>query len=99
MAQTAQQAVAMNNQIRQNILANAVPVLQNVRSGSVTYTPGSPTTWTVLASNVGLIRRFFLELTVTLNTATGGKTLTATPFGLANLLSNVQFIDQNNRLR
>jgi hypothetical protein len=98
-AQTPQQAMAQNAAIRQNILANAIPVLQNVRSGTVTYTPGSPTTWTVLASNVGLIRRFFLELTLTLNTTTGGKTLTATPFGLANLLSNVQFIDQNNRLR
>jgi hypothetical protein len=96
---SAQNALQANAAIRANILANAIPVLQNVRSGSLTYTPGTPTTWTVLASNVGLIRRFFLELTLTLNTTTGGKTLTATPFGLANLLSNVTFIDQNNRVR
>jgi len=97
-AQTAQQALAQNAAIRQNILANAIPVLQNVRSGSVSYTAGSPTVWTVLASNVGLIRRFYLELTGTVNCASSH---TATPslFGLANLLSNVQFIDQNNRLR
>src|SRR5271154_1109038 len=98
MAQTAQQALAQNSGIRQNILANAVPVLQNVRSGSVTYAQGSPTTWTVLASNVGLIRRFFLEITATVN-GSAAATFTPTPFGPANLLSNVQFFDQNNRLR
>ncbi len=85
--------------IRQNILANAIPVFQNVRSGSVAWAQGSPTTWTVLASNVGLIRRFWLEMSFTLN---GSAAATFTPTsigGLANLISNVQFIDQNNRLR
>lgn len=97
-ANSAQQALAQNLAIRQNILANAIPVFQNVRSGSLTYTAGLPTQWTVLASNVGLIRRFWLEISGTVNCAS---THTATPsmFGLANLLSNVQFIDQNNRLR
>src|SRR5208337_1850605 len=98
-AQTAQQALAANMAIRQNILANAVPVLQNVRSGSLNnMTYGSPQTWTVLASNVGLIRRFFLELTGVVNGGAGTFTPTAMG-GLANILSNVQFIDQNNRLR
>lgn len=83
--------------IRQNILANAIPVFQNVRSGSLTYTAGSPTQWTVLASNVGLIRRFWLELSGTVNGTAG--TFTPSMFGLSNLLSNVSFIDQNNRLR
>ena len=97
---SAQQALAQNMAIRQNILANAIPVFQNVRSGNIpTYTPGSPSSWTVLASNVGLLRRFWLELNLTVATAATGQTLTLTPFGLANLLSNVQFIDQNNRLR
>lgn len=99
-AQSAQQALAQNLAIRQNILANAIPVIQNVRSGNIpTYTPGQPSTWTVLASNVGLIRRFWLELNVTVSTAATGQTLTLTPLGLANLLSNVTFIDQNNRQR
>jgi hypothetical protein len=96
--QSAQQSLAQNMAIRQNILANAIPVFQNVRSGSLTYTAGVPTSWTVLASNVGLIRRFWLELTGTVNCA-ATHTLTPSMFGLANLLSNVQFIDQNNRLR
>jgi len=98
-AQTAQQALAANMAIRQNILANAVPVLQNVRSGTLNnMTYGSPQIQTVLASNVGLIRRFYLELTGIVNGGAGTFTPT-TMGGLANILSNVQFIDQNNRLR
>lgn len=98
MATSAQQAYANNMTIRQNILANAIPVFQNVRSGTLTYTAGSPTNWTVLASNVGLLRRFYLVLTGTVNCASG-HTATPTWFNLPNLISNVQFIDQNNRLR
>src|SRR5271170_2612107 len=95
-AQSAQQALAQNMAIRQNILANAIPVFQNVRSGTLTYAQGSPTVWTVLASNVGLIRRFWLELTGTIN-GTAGTFAETGMGGLFNLISNVQFIDQNNR--
>jgi hypothetical protein len=97
-ASSAQQALSQNMAIRQNILANAIPVFQNVRSGSLTWQQGVPTTWTVLASNVGLIRRFWLEVTGTVN-GSAAATFTPSMLGLSNLLSNVQFIDQNNRLR
>jgi hypothetical protein len=95
---SAQQSTAQNLAIRANILQNSIPVIQNVRSGSMTYTYGVPTTVNMLASNVGLIRRFFLVLSGTVNCAS---TYTATPttFGLPNLISNIQFTDQNNRLR
>lgn len=95
---TAANALAQNMAIRQNILANSIPVFQNVRSGSLTWAQGVPTTWTVLAASVGLIRRFWLELTGTVN-GSAAATFTPSMFGLTNLLSNVQFIDQNNRLR
>ena len=91
-------AAQINMAIRNSILANGIPVLQNVRSGQAVYASGSPTVVNVLASNVGLIRRFYLVLQGTLDCA-AGHVLTATKFGLANLLSNVQFTDQNNRLR
>jgi hypothetical protein len=97
-ASSAQQALSQNMAIRQNILANAIPVFQNVRSGSLTWQQGVPTTWTVLASNVGLIRRFWLEVTGTVN-GSAAATFTPSMLGLSNLLSNIQFIDQNNRLR
>lgn len=89
---------AINMAVRQDILANAIPVLQNVRSGSMTYAQGQPTNVNFLASNTGLIRRFFLEISGTLNCA-ATHTLTATKHGISNLLSNVQYTDQNNRLR
>jgi hypothetical protein len=93
-AQTPQQSQA----VRENILAYSIPVLQNVRSGAATYAYGNPTNVNFLASNVGLIRRFFLEITLTLNCA-ATYTLTPTTIGLPNIISNVQFTDQNNRLR
>lgn len=92
------QTAAQSGAIAQNILANSIPVLQNVRSGSTTYTAGSPSNVNVLASNVGLIRRFFLVLQGTVNCA-ATYTLTPTNIGLPNILSNVSFTDQNNRLR
>lgn len=99
-AQPAQQsAYQANLQIRNGILANAVPVLQNIKSGSITnYAAGSPSQVTTLLSNTGFIRRVFLEITATVNC---GASHTATPtfFGPANLLSNVTFTDQNNRQR
>lgn len=93
-----QNVLAANAAIRASILANSIPVLQNVRSGSLTYSYGVGTTQAVLASNVGLIRRLWLEINATFNCA-ATYTLTPTMFGLANMLSNVQFVDQNNRLR
>lgn len=92
--QSAQESAAVASQI----LAASVPVFQNVKSGSAIYAAGSPTVVNILASNVGLIRKFYLELTATVNCASG-HTATATKAGIANLLSNVQFTDQNNRLR
>lgn len=98
MAQNATSAAEQNMAIRRAILANGIPVLQNVKSGSMTYSAGSPTTVNILASNVGLIRRFFLVVAGTVNCAST-YSLTRSQGGLANLLSNVQFTDQNNRLR
>jgi len=95
---TAQQSALQSSQVQADILANAVPILQNVRSGSFTYAAGSPTVVNMQASNVGFIRRFFLEISGTVNCAST-YTLTPTQFGLKNLISNVQFTDQNNRLR
>jgi hypothetical protein len=97
MAETAAQVMARNSAIRANILANAIPVIQNVKSGSATYTAGTPTTVNVLASNVGLIRRFYLEISATVDCGTNN--YLPTMIGIPNILSNVQFIDQNNRLR
>lgn len=97
-AMSPQQQQAMNAAVAANIQAYGVPVFQNAKSGTMTYAAGTPTVVNMLAQPVGLIRRFFLEITGTVNCAS---THTATPigFGVANLLSNVQFTDQNNRLR
>ena len=95
---TAVQTPAQSFGVRQQILASAVPIFQNVRSGAMAYTANTPTNVNLQASPVGLIRRLFLVITGQVNCA-AGKTLTPTAGGPANLLSNIQFTDQNNRLR
>jgi hypothetical protein len=53
--------------------------------------------------NVGLIKRFVIEITGHVNLidsgAAGTSTMTLTEFGLANLLSNIQLTDLNNQQR
>lgn len=83
---------------RSLVLKNAVEMIQSVASVTlagpiaqgnnvVNFNP----------RNVGLVKRFILEVTgtATANTSTS----TATVYGLSKLLSNVQFIDLNNNTR
>jgi hypothetical protein len=95
---SAPQTPQQSAMVRAQILANALPVLQPVKTGTMTYAYGNPTTVNTLAQPVGFIRRFYLEITGVINAAST-HVLTATPGGLANLLSNIQFTDQNNRQR
>src|SRR5690348_6976811 len=97
MAFTAQQQQA-NANIRAAILASSITVKQPVKSGVLVYTAGQPTNFVIQGNPVGLIRRFYLEISGTLNCA-AGHTLTPTLFGLKNLISSLQFTDQNGRLR
>ena len=62
--------------------------------------PGSAkgVTLNVSPRNVGLVKRFLVEITGTVAQA-AGETLTRTPFGAANVLSNVVFTDLNNQTR
>lgn len=97
MGFTAQQ-VQTNANVRASILANAIPVKQPVKSGVLSYAAGSPTNFVIQANPVGLVRRFYLEISGTINCA-AAHTATPTLFGLKNLISNLQFTDQNSRLR
>lgn len=92
------QTAAQSYSVMQDILANSQPILQYVKSGQMTYTAGSPTQTNIYANNVGFLRRFFIEISGTVNCA-ASHTATPTVFGLKNLISNVQFTDQNNRVR
>lgn len=65
-----------------------------------TFTPANAPTINIPPRNVGLIMGFWLKVTATIHNSTGGGTaITPTQFGVANLLSQIQFTDLNNLVR
>lgn len=98
MADTSQQISpqVLNMQQRAAVLSNAVKMTQPLFSGS--FDPTQQSVVNIPPRNVGLVMGFIIEVTATItNTAASG--LTRTPWGSANLLSNVQFNDLNNNVR
>lgn len=97
---TAQQAMAqqqaINAQNRALVLANSVNMLQAFNTISVS--PASMPTLTLTPNFVGLIKRFYLEFTGTINN-TGSTTITLTDWGLANIISSFIYTDPNNNQR
>jgi hypothetical protein len=81
---------------RQLVLSQSVEMTQQIYSGTVN--PAVNNILNVQPRNVGLIKRFIVEIVATLNN-TGADTATLTDIGLANLLSNVNFTDLNNNTR
>jgi hypothetical protein len=90
---TVQQA---NNAAQRLLVQNAVEMTQNIYSGLV-Y-PTSQAILNVVPRNVGIIKKFVVRITATLQN-TGLTDATLTDFGLSNLLKNVTFYDLQNNLR
>jgi P3 major capsid protein len=95
---SSQMSPAQQNQMAtQALIRSAVNRWQTVQ-GTTTIFPASQPTISFNPINVGLIKRFVVEVNGTIAN-TGTTTLTQTDFGLANLFSNVQYTDLNNYLR
>lgn len=93
---TAAQMQQTNAAQRAAVLANAVPMIQQIQS--VNVDPAAQPVVNIQPRNVGLITGFLIEVTATL---TNGATNTANRsiFGSANLVSNFTFTDLNNNQR
>lgn len=78
-------SVQMTQQIFSNTLAGPIAAGNNVIN--------------VIPRNVGLVKKFIIEISGTITNTDGVNASTATVFGLSNLLSNVQFTDLNNNQR
>lgn len=94
---TPQQLAAQNDYARRAILALGVPMTFSIYSQTIP-TPNAGQVINIVPKNVGLLKRFIVEITGTV-TAGAGETLTRTKLGLANILSNVQFNDLSNQVR
>src|ERR1700722_12680488 len=86
----------INSLQRQAVLSQSVEMTQTIFNQTI-FPPSNPVL-NVVPRNVGLIKRFVVEVTGTLNN-TSGTVAQLTDFGLANLLQTVQFTDLNNNVR
>ena len=98
-AQAQAQARAANLAARQMIVANAVDLIQQIYTTTITtYTAGQSTVVNVPVRNVGLIKRFWIEIVAAVVQG-GAETQTKSTFGGANCLSQVVLTDLNNQVR
>jgi hypothetical protein len=89
---TAQQ---QNDTARALISALGLEMVQQIFSQTVV--PSTQTQLNIPVRNVGLLRGFYVTVAAKMH-ATGGSAAIS-PFGAANLLSNISFYDLNNNLR
>ena len=85
----------LNAAQRAAVLAGSVEMTQQIFSQTFPLSANANPI-NVPVRNVGLIKRFIVEVVATFGTQAGAA---LTQLGLANLLSNVQFTDLNNNLR
>jgi hypothetical protein len=98
MASPAMAAPQLSDSQATHILTSkALTMTQNIYSATV-FPPSNPIT-TVIPRNVGIIKRFVIEVQATLTNTDGAATATLTDTGLANLISNITFYDLQNNLR
>lgn len=90
---TPEQANALQ---RQAVLAQSVEMIQPIFSQLIAAPTVNPTL-NIPVRNVGLVKKFIVEITA--NVAAVVNNLTLSDFGLMNLLSNVQFTDLQNNVR
>lgn len=86
----------INGLQRQAVLQQAVSMTQNISSSTV-FPPSNPVL-NIVPRNVGLIKRFIVEIVGTIVNG-GGAVATLTDNGISNILSQVQFTDLNNNVR
>lgn len=87
---------AINASQRQAVLNGSVDMTQQIFAQTV-YPPQNPNV-NIIPRNVGLVKRFIVEVNATVNNS-GTVPVSLTEFGLSNLLSNVNFSDLNSNVR
>jgi hypothetical protein len=95
-AQKTAQAKAANAQARALVAQNGVRMTQSIAAASIV--PANQQTVNIAPRNVGLLTGFTVQITANITNSAGG-TMTLTPYGPSNLLSNITFNDLNNNQR
>jgi len=90
-----------NSLAEQVIFANSVEAVQKLTTGVGSYNPANNPVITITPLFAGLIKGFYLKVNATINNteASGGASLTLSPFGLSNIFSQIVFTDANSYQR
>lgn len=94
---TTQSPQAQNAQARQLVLNQGIDEWLNIYSNSQTPTLGQ--VYNIPVRNVGLIKRFVIQVAAKINNATSGESQTLTSFGMSNFFSNITLTDLSNQQR
>jgi len=87
----------MNMMARGLVLDRAIDMWQSIYTASLSGDPRNQVI-NVPVRNVGLIKRFIIEITGNI-AQSAAETLTRTPLGISNALSNITFTDLSNQTR
>lgn len=96
-ASRVQQAQQANAYARQLVIQNAVESTQVISNQAYTGGPGQLIT--IPCRNVGLVKKFIVEVQATITGAAGGAAHLLTKIGAANFFSNVTLTDLSNQQR
>lgn len=88
-----------NAAARRAILSVAQNMVQVVAQGTIANPGSSNNVVNLQARPVGFLKRFWLEITATIQNSDAANDVSLTPWGPANLLSNVTFLDLSNNNR
>jgi hypothetical protein len=82
---------------RQAVLSTAVEMTQQI--SSQVYNPATSGPINIVPRNVGLLKKFIIEISGTAVNSDAGNDATLTDVGLANLINSISFTDLNNNTR
>lgn len=88
----------VNQLQRAAVLSNSIEMIQQIFSQTYA-TPANSNVINIVPRNVGLIKRFIVEVSGTVTNTHATNDIALTDFGLANLLSQIVFTDLNNNVR
>lgn len=94
--QSAAQAMAQNNAIRQVVLQNSQDMMQPIYSNTIV--PANTPTLQIPLRQVGLVKGFIVEVVANVSNAGAGNA-TLSQWGPANIVSNFTFTDLDNYQR
>jgi hypothetical protein len=88
---------AINGLQRQLVLRNAVEMTQVIYQNVMATVAAGTNVLNIAPRNVGLLKRFLIEISGTATAVTS--TATSTVLGFGNAIQNLQFVDLNNNVR